>query len=361
VDNLRIWFDVLTPKQVLFFKPIIDNLLLSGNDVLCTSRQYRECIQLAETKGLKMKIIGRHAGPLKYEKLRESAKRTYELADVVRHFDPTFAVNFCSPEAARVAFGLGIVHIVFNDSPHALAVGKLTVPLAHHLLCPWIIPYNAWKNFGIQKKQITRYRALDPAVWIRRYNNESDPVLEPLRSKYFLTKKKTIVVRPVESKAAYIVDNAENSTISQIESLIEKFHDIANIVILSRYEDQEKNFSDRFGSKVTILGRIVDGLELLSTADIFIGAGGTMTAEAALLGKPTISISPIQFYVDDYLFRIGLVQKARHPRKLVQLVDHILKDGRIYGRQRRLAHRILATMEDPMTKLHRILNSYITL
>lgn len=361
MDILRIWFDVLTPKQVLFFKPVIDNLIGSGNDVFCTSRQYRECIELAKTKSLKMTIIGRYGGPLKYDKLRQSAKRTYELAEVVKQFDPTVAVNFCSPEAARVAFGLGIAQIVFNDSPHALAVGKLTIPIAHHLLCPWIIPYHAWKNFGIQKRQITRYRALDPAVWIKGFNIEDAPILEPLRAKYLLTKEKTIVIRPVESKAAYIIDKGDNTTISQIELLVENFHDTTNIVILSRYEDQEKELSDKFGSKVTILGKTVDGLELLSIADIFIGAGGTMTAEAALLGKPTISISPIDFYVDDYLSRIGLVRKARHPKKLVQLVNHILNDGRISKRQSRLAHRILATMEDPMTKLHQIMDGYITL
>jgi uncharacterized protein len=354
---LRIWFDVLTPKQVLFFKPFIDDLVISGHEVFCTSRHYRECIQLALAKELKVRVVGRHAGPLKYDKLRESARRTYELADVVRDFQPTFAVNFCSPEAARVAFGMGITQIVFNDSPHAIAVGKLTIPLVQHLLCPWIIPYSAWKYFGIQKKQITRYRALDPAVWIKKYIDQHDPMLELLRTKYSLTQKKTIVVRPVESKAAYIIDSPENLTLSQIEFLIEKFYDVANIVILSRYEDQQKEFSDKFGSKVTILGSVVDGLELLSVADIFIGAGGTMTAEAALLGKPTISISPIQFYVDDYLLRIGLVHKARHPKKLVSLVDHMLIDEKTPRRQSRLARRILANMEDPMTKLQQILNS----
>jgi hypothetical protein len=358
---LRIWFDVLTPKQVLFFKPIIDDLVISGNEVFCTSRQYRECIELANAKDLKVKVIGKHAGPIKYDKLRESARRTYELAHAVNHFQPKFAVHFCSPEAARVGYGLGITQIVFNDSPHALAVAKLTVPLAQHLLCPWIIPYNAWKNFGIQRRQITRYRALDPAVWIKKYIDGRDPVLEPLRTKYSLTRKKTIVVRPVESKAAYIIDSSENSTLSQIDFIIEKFYDAANIVILCRYEDQANDFSDKFGSKVTILGRVVDGLELLSVADIFIGAGGTMTAEAALLGKPTISISPIHFYVDDYLLRIGLIQKARHHKKLMILVRDMLNDEMFARRQRRKARQILATMEDPMTKLHQILNSYITL
>ncbi len=86
-----------------------------------------------------------------------------------------------------------------------------------------------------------------------------------------------------------------------------------------------------------------------------------MTAEAALLGKPTISISPIHFYVDDYLIRSGLVEKARGPENLVQLVNRILKHETISKRQERLANRILKSMEDPMLKLNQILDSYATL
>ena len=127
---MRIWFDILTPKQVLFFKPIVDILLSSGKSVLCTSRKYRECTELAREKLLQIEIIGKYGGPLKYDKLRQSAKRTYELADTVKEFEPDVAISFSSPEAARVAFGLGIKQIVFNDSPHAYAVGKLTIPLA---------------------------------------------------------------------------------------------------------------------------------------------------------------------------------------------------------------------------------------
>ncbi len=361
MDRLRIWFDILTPKQVLFFKPVVDNLLSSGKSVLCTSRKYRECTELARKKLLHLEIIGRYGGPLKYDKLRQSAKRTYELAKTVKEFEPDVAISFCSPESARVAFGLGIRQIVFNDSPHAYAVGKLTIPLAQFLLCPWIIPYNAWRNFGIQRKQIIRYRALDPAVWLKRQQIKDVPMLEILRSKYQLTKEKTIVIRTEETKAAYMIHNKNKNSISLIQSLVENFHKTTNILILCRYEEQVKEVSRRFGSKVTVLDQIVDGMELISTADIFIGAGGTMTAEAALLGKPTISISPIRFYVDDYLIRTGLVKKVRGPENLVQTVRKIMNDDSSIIRQNKLASRILSKMEDPMTKLNKILDSYITL
>jgi predicted glycosyltransferase len=358
---LRIWLDILTPKQVLFFKPIVDNLIQLGNDVLCTSRQYRECTELAKKKSLKIKIVGSYGGYQKYDKLRESSKRTYKLAEVINQFDPTVAVNFCSPEAARVAFGLSIPQVVFNDSPHAYAVGKLTLPFVQYLLCPWIIPYEAWKIFGIQRKQITRYKALDPVLWLKRFNSDDVLDLESLRAKYRLSKEKTILIRPEESKAAYMINNKKNNILSEIEAIIENFHEETNIVLLSRYEDQAEKLVNRFGSKAIVLSKTIDGLELLSATDIFIGAGGTMTAEAALIGKPTISISPIDFYVDNYLIRTSLVRKARNPKILVDLTRHILNCERISKLQNRLAHRILYGMEDPITKLHEVLDGYITL
>src|ERR687888_29945 len=145
---MKIWFDILTPKQVMFFKPAVDLLQRSGHQLLCTGRGHGE------------------AG--KYEKLRENANRIFELAYIIKEFEPNIAITFSSPEGARVAFGLGIRHIGFNDSPHAEAVAKLTIPLMNHLFCPWVIPYSAWINFGISKNNITRYRALDPVAWIKR-------------------------------------------------------------------------------------------------------------------------------------------------------------------------------------------------
>ena len=182
-----------------------------------------------------------------------------------------------------------------------------------------------------------------------------------MRAKYRLTKDKTVVIRPEETKAAYMIYKKNKTTISLIQPLIENLHKTTNILILCRYEEQVEEISRRFGSKITVLDKIVDGLELISIADIFIGAGGTMTAEAALLGKPTISISPIQFYVEDYLIRTGLVKKVSGPDRLVDLVKKMINDKPSLIRQKKLASIILNKMEDPMAKLNKLLDSYITL
>ena len=159
----------------MFFKPAVDLLRKSGHELLCTSRHYREAVDLAKIQGLNLKIVGRHGGSERYEKLQESAKRIHQLAYEIRKFKPDIAITFSSPEGARVAFGLGIKHIGFNDSPHAEAVSKLTIPLMDHLFSPWVIPNSAWALFGISKKNITRYRALDPAAWLKRCPMSTSP------------------------------------------------------------------------------------------------------------------------------------------------------------------------------------------
>ena len=92
---------------------------------------------------------------------------------------------------------------------------------------------------------------------------------------------------------------------------------------------------------------VVDGITLIKSTQLFVGAGGTMTAEAALLGKPTLSIAPIQFYVDKYLVKSGLVKRAINSRSLVRLGMRMISDERYIQTQKKRATRILGRMEDP--------------
>jgi hypothetical protein len=336
---LKIWFDILTPKQVMFFRRAATLLHNSGHDVLCTSRQYREAVELAKIKKLDLVIVGSHGGADRYDKLRQSASRTFELAEVVKCFRPDIAVTFSSPEGARVAYGLGIRHICFNDSPHAEAVARLTTPLTSMLLCPWVIPYSAWAGYGIAKKNITRYRALDPAAWLK---HDETPEVE--------LSKKTTLLRLEESKASYIADRKLGST-KMIDDFVSELWQSANIVALCRYQDQIAEAEAHYGNRVQVLKDVVDGTELVKSAQLFIGAGGTMTAEAALLGKPTISIAPLQFYVEKYLLKSGLVKRAANSKTLVKLGRKMISDERYGHAQKKKAARILARMEDPTNRI----------
>ena len=148
---MKIWIDILTPKQLLFSEPIIEKLS-KKHEILCTSREYVEVQKLAKIRKFDLKNVGKHGGNDKNGKLCASIERMDKLSRKIKTFQPDVVISYCSPEAARVSFGLGIKHIVFCDSPHANAVMRLTLPLVQKLLTPNIIPKKEFSNLVFLKK-----------------------------------------------------------------------------------------------------------------------------------------------------------------------------------------------------------------
>jgi len=164
---LKIWFDVLTPKQLVFFEPMIKRMKKS-HTILCTSRDYNQVTQLAKIRNLKLIIVGKHGGFKRHSKLNASLHRTKLLSIRIKEFSPDITISFCSPEAARVSYGLNIDHICFSDSPHANAVMRLVIPLVQKLLIPWIIPKKEFVKFGINSDDVIHYKAIDASIIAKR-------------------------------------------------------------------------------------------------------------------------------------------------------------------------------------------------
>jgi uncharacterized protein len=363
----------------MFFKNFIDILKKDNHEIFCTGRDYREAKELAKIKKIDIKTIGKHGGDNKYEKLNASTERAFLLSSIINSFNPDLTVSFSSPEAARVSYGLRIKHYVFNDSPHATAVARLTIPLVDRLFCPWIIPIKEWTKFGLVKSKITTYKALDPIVWVKReLEKNNDLEILKLKKKLKIEEgKKIVLIRPEEVKASYIADKNVKKSIELIDGVVNNFSDKYNILILARYKDQIDFYKNRFEKKsgTRIIETVTDGILLLKLADLFIGAGGTMSAEAALIGKPVISITPINFHVENYLIKIKLVKKIRNSNTLNKSIKKILSnddndDNKQIKNQNEIAfknqssyqdkiniisQRIIAKMEDPIEKFKKFL------
>lgn len=338
----KAWFDVLTPKQVLFFDPVIEALRSSGVEVLATSRKYREVGPLAERSGLELKYVGERGSKGPEEQLLAATHRQAEMIPIIKEFNPNVAVSIASGVCARVAFGLGVKHIAVNDSPHSEVAGRLSLPLSYHLMCPWVIPYEAWRRFGLEKKQVTTYRALDAAAWLKR-----DPVRGPVPK--LAPGKKTITVRVQESDAPYLAKADMSWTDALIGALLGAFPD-ANLVALCRYDYQIEEVKAKFGHKCIVPDEVVSGHDLLASTDLFVGMGGTMNAEAALMGVPTISAFQGMLYTDSYLESVGLMAKALKPSTLVTHAKRFLSDSFREGYAKK-AKRVLDSMEDPVPKI----------
>ena len=66
----RIWLDPLTPKQALFCSKLCERFEAKGYDVVYTTREYPEATGKLELLGITAKVVGKHGGANRYEKLR---------------------------------------------------------------------------------------------------------------------------------------------------------------------------------------------------------------------------------------------------------------------------------------------------
>ena len=341
---MKIWFDILTPKQYLFFEYFVQKLR-KQNKIVCTSRIYEQVNGIRKFGSINPIIIGKHGGKNNVNKLLASLKRSELLTKKIERIRPDLLISFCSPEASRVAFGLGIPHIAFSDSPHAKAVMKLSLPFVTKLLTPWIIPKNDFKEFGINSKNIIQYKAIDAGVIIKNY--------EKIRQKKS-SARKIILIRPEESEAAYI--NKESKTMKIIGNIVEKFPDEKKIV-LSRYKEQSNEIKRSFGENIFILSKPVNGRELLNNVDCFVGSGGTMTAEAGLLGIPTISLNTVPNRIEDFLVKKKIIIRSESPSRISREVFQSLNNANIIKKRKHNAKKLVASFEDPYQVLLRTIRS----
>lgn len=342
---MKVWIDVLTPKQANLFSVFVARLRQHRHDVFVTTRKYREVEQLLEIRNTNATVIGKHGGGDLKAKLVESSKRITELAEYVAQKNPDLAISYCSPETARVAYGLGVPHYAICDSPHAEAVCALSLPLTTKLFTPKIIPKNSWRRYGVSSFRIVRYNALDPAVWIRVYAPGPDP-----RSSLGLDEEKLIVVLRTEEEYASYLLRAGTRRECNINSMAVSLKKLgAQVVVLPRYENQVETLRRELADVAVVPEKVIDAVGLLSRASVFVGAGGTMSTEAALMGVPTVSCYPAKpTYVDRYLFKRGLAVRALSPHRIVGIVRRYLTDSKLAERHKQKAKIALSKMEDPV-------------
>jgi len=289
-----------------------------------------------------LKLVGKHGGSKKSDKLNASNDRIGLLTKKIQKFSPDLVISFCSPEASRIGFGLGIKHIVFSDSPHANAVMKISLPLVQKLMTPWIIPKKEFTKFGIDEKNIIHYKAIDASIIVKRQIEN--------KHKKKISSKKIILVRIEETEAAYASKNKKRFVII-LKDIIKKCPN-AEILVLSRYKWQNDFLKKNFGNKIKIMKNLVDGKSVILQSDVFVGSGGTMTAESALLGIPTISYSAVPNIVEDFLAKKKLLIKSTKPEMIGKSTMQLLNISNSERKKiKNHAKKFQKSMEDPYSKL----------
>jgi predicted glycosyltransferase len=355
---MTFWLDIMTPKQVWLFESVKRELEAKGHKVIVTTRIHDVVVDLLKLKGIAHYVAGEYGGETLEGKLRASTERVLRLVDHISpiYKDIDFSLHFSSPEAARVAFGLGIKAICLNDTPHSTAVCKLSFPLSNYVVSPACINPDKLTALGAEKNGIMQYDGVDEVAWIPKI--KPDPsVLKTLKLR---DSRPIVVIRPEESKAAYLRGYRNISSLSLqaaplIRRILVEFPD-AQVVVMPRYEDQRRAIERQFQGKVVIPSRVIDGPSLLGLSTLTVSGGGTMTWESALFGVPSICHFPLELDVQRYLTEKGF--PIYYSKDMEAVTDHAISVLREPDKYRVDTRGLLKEMESPVDAIDRILREY---
>jgi predicted glycosyltransferase len=323
---MRIAFDLVTPKQVPFFMPMITRLRARGCSVALTSRDWSELNVMMRRLRRPSTLLGKHGGRSLQRKLLCSGERVGLLA---RHFArtrPDVLVTLGSPESARAAFGLQIPIVCFMDLPESRAVCRLTLPLASKVCAPWIIPRQEFLRYGVAARALFFYRALDPVLWLKDH-----PVDTLYLRKLGLDPSRPIVVcRETEWQSAY----AGRDIVGEVAAVLRRRHPDWQIVNIPRYRAHPD----------------YDIPSLVANAQLLIGGGGTMCIEAAYYGTPVIAtrLAPSRYM--EWLFERRLAVKSVSVAGTVRHAEQLMAAKRTAAakKHRAAARRVFGRMTFPL-------------
>lgn len=325
-----LWFDLVTPKSVLFFIPIIKEIERRGRKVLITAREgvgYSEVVELLKLYEMEFVNRGEFGGAGLKDKLHASIERQKSLMEFVTLYDIDRLVCLCSVDANRVAFGLGIPVVNFYDIPlsdyntnfkKALPQARLTLPLSTKVFKPFVVPDEIFLRFSLDEEQIFDYNFIDPLIWLKDIKPDFTYVRKVLSPYNLDLDKKLVIIREEEYKSSYV--DKKYPILYEVLEDIQKKYDV-NIVIIPRYESSYLKKEFPFA---TILEEKVVIQHLLAYADLFIGGGGTLNTEACYFNTPTISTRSFICHYDKYQIDNDLMVWVNSKEELLLRVDEFI-------------------------------------
>ncbi len=341
---MRLWIDLVNLPHIRLFLRLLRRHKSEIRDLLIS------CRRLDALPGLinlflreysdKIRVVGSHGISLA-EKLLKHLERVSLLANIVAEFSPDVASSKASPELARVSFGLGIPSVNLNDNDLSFHVSKLIFPLSQTVVVPEVFPEEVLKSTGALDR-IRRFKGVTEVAHILDFFERSQ------KTEIRNTEEPYIVARPAPVGASYLYNKTNTYSFEKALVTLSKRIQRLKIYLFPRGRDLPM-LSEKLGEQLILIKDPMDSLPLMSRAIAFIGASGTMTREAALLGVPSVSMFPgnKEPCVTQLLIDEGLVVKLTDPEDVVALVLRYLEDENERDYLKKKASSFLSSCEDP--------------
>jgi uncharacterized protein len=280
---MRVWIDLSNSPHPLLFAPVARALEERGHEVLVTSRDNAQTVPLARKRWPDVEVLGDESPAGRLGKARGIGIRVASLVGWGRDHRPDVALSHNSYAQVVAARQLRIPAVTAMDFEHQ-PVNHLAFRLAGRVLLPEAFPDDAARRQGATPGKTTRYPGLKESLYLGDFEHSD----EPLRALNIDVSGEAplAVARTPPSRAIY--HRLDNPLFEACLRHLDKGG--TEIVVLPRHPEQVDALRSLGLARCTIATEPVDSRSLLSRASLFIGAGGTMTREAALLGVPTATL-----------------------------------------------------------------------
>lgn len=313
---MRIWIDFINTPQVSFWVPFIKELKNENHEFILTCRDSGNTIELLEQNGLKYQVIGERVGKGLIEKILLFPKRIIKLYSYIRKNKPDVAASqssFYQPIVARI---LCINCLYTNDNEHAKGniFGFL---FAKKVLLPIAIKDENFTKCWPLKSKVSFYPSVKEAVYLSQ-----QPALLSMVS----LPKSIIYFRPEPWSAQYY-----NGPLNFFDNTLLSLSLEHRVIILPRDKNQSDHYNQEKFRNITVASKPLNLKDIISDCMLFIGAGGSMTRELAILGIPVISIYQAEtLCVDQYIVDKGKMNI--NPNISYEEIKDIIKTGAIINK-----------------------------
>ena len=299
---MRIWIDLSNSPHPLLFAPISSRLEELGHEVLVTARDVAQTAELAAERWPSVDVHGGPSPSGRVAKASAIAGRVRSLSGWARRTRPGLALSHNSYAQIVAARRLGITAVTAMDYEHQPA-NHVAFRLARRILLPRGVPLRDVRRQGATPSKVRRYDGLKEELYLGDF--DPDPsILERLGIQR--DGRPLVVLRAPPSRALY--HRGANRAWPALLAELAHAPDVVSVV-LARHPEQRRDV-ERLG--LLCPEHAIDARSLVYEADLVIGAGGTMTREAALLGVPTVSIyAGPPPALDRVLEERGLLRRAR--------------------------------------------------
>lgn len=291
-----------SPHPVLF-RAMADEFERRGWQLLVTTRDHGQTKDLTLARWPDAVVVGVESPGSRARKAAAIAARVAWLrAAVAERGGADAAASLNSYAQIVAARALRIPAVTLMDYEYQPA-NHVSFRLATRVVVPSIFPDDRLRAYGARERRVARLDGYKEELYLDR-----EATATARGGAAFADDGRTrVVLRPPAEGALYHPGaNADFDRLARQTSAREDL----DVIVLPRLASQRDRYAALVGVRVP--ERTIDGLRLLRSADVFVGGGGTMSREAALLGVRAYTMfAGRRPAVDSALIDAGLLHELR--------------------------------------------------